>query len=450
MSAFEATSAFHSLETSTVQLDSEMLNRIRQLVAKRLVGHAERNVDTPDAVRRLLEEVGIVPATDQAKRNFWMLGENWWRQILDGKAHKLGKWVFDQGLHGWNAEPGFLESALHACAYATENFDQILTYEGYEEIHAIACRHFKGSENNTLCASSEIRTLRDVREYIISEIHDPSFKRSLKKMQDLRTALNMFDRWAEYADVSLNEDFTMLRNAVYEATRTKDVLCWRYPEDFNDEMDLDNIYKMISTDLLPKVTEEVIREEVLHCAFLNQIFRDFASRFDIDEPLTEAEKGRNPGQIKTAYRECDQNAIRCIVHEMFREAQECLEQAQRDAANDVLSLSSGMMPESVVERVGKIKVSYQEQTLQIVANLYAELMWLHPWIDGQGRASLIQLSALLTREGLHPAILEEPYFCLTNTVEDSTSYLKEGLLAYEQACMEFGVHSEGKIPSVQI
>lgn len=69
------------MKTSGGQLDPGMLNRIRHLVAKRALGHAEKNVDTPDAVRRILEEEGIVPDFNQAKRNYWMLGGNWWRQI---------------------------------------------------------------------------------------------------------------------------------------------------------------------------------------------------------------------------------------------------------------------------------------------------------------------------------------------------------------------------------
>ena len=39
---------------------------------------------------------------------YYGLGDNWWKQIINGKAHEYGKDVFDQGLHGGSVEPGFL------------------------------------------------------------------------------------------------------------------------------------------------------------------------------------------------------------------------------------------------------------------------------------------------------------------------------------------------------
>ncbi|MBA3239495.1 MAG: Fic family protein [Parachlamydiaceae bacterium] len=70
--------------------------------------------------------------------------------------------------------------------------------------------------------------------------------------------------------------------------------------------------------------------------------------------------------------------------------------------------------------------------LGLIAQLFAELEWAHPWIDGQGRTDLILLNGLLAREGLHPCILQEPYYSSINDTNSWVTYLKEGLAKFEE------------------
>lgn len=75
---------------------------------------------------------------------FWGLKDNWWKQIIDGKYHKYGPKVFDEGTHGGKSEPGFYDGIKNACEYAITQIDQPLTVEFYKKIHHIACVHFVG------------------------------------------------------------------------------------------------------------------------------------------------------------------------------------------------------------------------------------------------------------------------------------------------------------------
>ena len=42
------------------------------------------------------------------------------------------------------------------------------------------------------------------------------------------------------------------------------------------------------------------------------------------------------------------------------------------------------------------------------------------------------MAYLLTREGLHPCILQNPFVSTSNSIEQWVDYLKKGLLEYEK------------------
>ncbi|HEY5235578.1 MAG TPA: Fic family protein, partial [Rhabdochlamydiaceae bacterium] len=85
------------------------------------------------------------------------------------------------------------------------------------------------------------------------------------------------------------------------------------------------------------------------------------------------------------------------------------------------------------QAIEPIKVDYQERAIRIIARLYAELEWIHPWHDGQGRTDLISLNGLLCQEaGLHPCILEYPYFSSSNSIDAWVDYLKAGLQEFNK------------------
>lgn len=104
---------------------------------------------------------------------------------------------------------------------------------------------------------------------------------------------------------------------------------------------------------------------------------------------------------------------------LFKEFNRNIDEAQKEAYSKLNK-----------QDVETIKSEYQERAIFLIGRLFAELEWLHPWIDGQGRTDLINLSGLLCREGLHPPILDFPYFSSTSFLEDWLVYLKEGLAKF--------------------
>ncbi len=105
---------------------------------------------------------------EAAENRFTALGDNWWKQIYDGKYHPFGKMVFDQGLHkiGNNSakEPGFYASALKAFHLAKENLGNKVTVDFYLDLHKLACDHFNGEKNNTGMLSQEAGAFRNISE----------------------------------------------------------------------------------------------------------------------------------------------------------------------------------------------------------------------------------------------------------------------------------------------
>jgi hypothetical protein len=87
--------------------------------------------------------------TNQLSIKYFELGENWWKQIIDGCYQHHGKLVFDQGLHRGHVEPGYLAGVENASRYAVEALaTQNLNLEIYKRIQAIACSHFNRSPDS--------------------------------------------------------------------------------------------------------------------------------------------------------------------------------------------------------------------------------------------------------------------------------------------------------------
>lgn len=100
--------------------------------------------------------------------------------------------------------------------------------------------------------------------------------------------------------------------------------------------------------------------------------------------------------------------------------------------NTVSSIKNSNLKSSTADQLIKVKEDYQNNVVILIGQLFAELEWAHPWIDGQGRTDLISLNGLHAREGLHPCILEEPYYSTNNLENEWVEYLKEGLAKFEE------------------
>ncbi len=102
----------------------------------------------------------LSPTKEQAKAQFWGLGQDYWKQIIDGKYHHLGKLVFDEALHQGPKEPGFLHSLSLGYKFASKSLTEEPNVEFYKNLHKKLCWHFKGNENNTLITADQCGQFR--------------------------------------------------------------------------------------------------------------------------------------------------------------------------------------------------------------------------------------------------------------------------------------------------
>src|SRR5579883_1465214 len=94
--------------------------------------------DNAQDLEQLKVELDQMPAMKPPERVFWDLGKRFWMQIIDGKFHKFGQWVFDKGLHGGAVEPGFFGSIKAACLWIGTRTDIVkkLTSTYYKMVHS--------------------------------------------------------------------------------------------------------------------------------------------------------------------------------------------------------------------------------------------------------------------------------------------------------------------------
>jgi len=126
---------------------------------------------TADELRSVLIKNGILPSADQAKATFWGLGDEWWKQIIDGSQHQHGKMVFDEGLHKGHIEPGYLAGIEKASRHFTNNFEQPFSLELYSQTHQEACGHFRQNPGDgTQCRGNMVNTFRTEMERCTEEL----------------------------------------------------------------------------------------------------------------------------------------------------------------------------------------------------------------------------------------------------------------------------------------
>jgi hypothetical protein len=95
------------------------------------------------------------------KEVYFSLGEEKWREGIDGEHQKHGSLVYDKGLHGGKTEPGFMQSMQQAFVYMSNHLGYPTTASFYLELHKVVCNHFRGTETNTLMGQDKIGVFRD-------------------------------------------------------------------------------------------------------------------------------------------------------------------------------------------------------------------------------------------------------------------------------------------------
>ena len=331
---------------------------------------------------------GYPVSKEAAERIYCGLGEkNWWKQLYDGRFHHLGPEVFDQGLHGYEKEPGFYKSALKAFHYAKSHLKERLTVRFYKKLHQIACSHFDGQRTRTQIKASETGQFRNGQSSGVickmkfsvlldvverkSDIKDPRRKTIIEDYDALSTTYNNPGIWKGKFTITPDEAQnieTIIQKQLKDVRATLAV--WNQ----------DQIMKHIAPNVSIKEDRFFIR------------YRKTSSEFSFE----------------------------VVISSLFSKFNSDLNEIDAQ----------------IIRSVGKKVSDLAHQKLVLIGRLYYALEWGHPYPDGQGRTDLLLLAKLLSENGFTPAILDEPYMSSFSSEEDWIAYLEEGMQKWQSEAPE--------------
>ncbi len=322
--------------------------------------------------------VTAAPNSEEAPKQtpyevFWGLGDNWWKQFIDGKYHQYGPRVFDTGAHQGPVEPGFYDSLRSACLYASEHLDpqEKLTIPFYRQIHRLACAHFNGKATSTEMTAKWAGHFRP----------------------------------AKYCQMMRDKFYFELPGVDYIEMRKKLVLYRQIDIFMSKQVDIPA--ETIASNCLEQLGITI--GEAFECMDHNVQLREEEQAKIVQINQTIEQK---IGKVATVT--SDRYKMRIDYHLKASEVKSHLKKVF-DQFNEEMS-----------------RAVSEEEKIRAIANLFQLLEWMHPFHDGQGRTDLILLATLLSAHGLNPPILESPYvstFCL---FDEWVIYLTRGMEAWRQ------------------
>jgi len=308
---------------------------------------------------------------------FWALGSDYWRQIIDGKWHYLNsRLVFDCGLHGYQKEPGFFESLRNGCRYATMNFNNLSSVSFYQNLNKTLCEHFPSDQ-----------TLQEDYGTLMSSTDAGSF----------RLQNNIECEGSIYCLYPMSKDLVFKNFSTDELSSLfKDGFFIPFVKNSNEwDKENDNKWdqiiwaKSLSTQLDKKIEE------------INEYIAKRSFEVGASNTIAVISKNDSETNLKISYY-CDTSEMPAVVENVFNEFEANIAKAQT-----------------------------RDDKIRCIADLYQMLEWIHPFPDGQGRTDLVLLAALLSKHGINPSILMEPYVSTFCSIEDWTEYLKKGIIMWQ-------------------
>ena len=111
--------------------------------------------------------------TTLLQQTYWRLGNNKWKEGIDGRYHHFGREVFDRGLHKGAVEPGFLQSLFNAYAFVSDHLGERITSRFYLDLHGALCAHFDGERTGTLMGPEKVGVFRNHDDALSWTIRNP-------------------------------------------------------------------------------------------------------------------------------------------------------------------------------------------------------------------------------------------------------------------------------------
>lgn len=309
------------------------------------------------------------------KQTYYGLGDNLWKQIIDGKDHQYGKDVYDQGLHRRSkAEQGYLKGVISGSEKAIELLStNDLTIDIYKNIHKITCSHFNGAATGT-SESDTPGNFRTSDRHVVAYLNIRSFGST----QEERELMSEFNYGAVIAREIFNPEnqFVSAQNPG-KVPAEIDRKCFRptWEKSFGPNRDK---------------AAEIIARTFNSVDALNKDAKPYGTTFyKIEE-----------GEIMVSHsRDLD---LEKSVSEHFE------------------AFTSAIKSTTTAK-----------EKLICIAKLFQGLEWLHPPADGTTRTDLLIMNVLLCKYGLNPVILYDPNFALVHTLDQWIPHLEQGIKAWQ-------------------
>lgn len=312
-----------------------------------------------------------------AQALFCGLGEEWWKQVIDGKYHRFGPMVFDQGLHIKNrSEPGFYGSLIEALNFTKEHLCEPLTVDFYCKLHKKACAHFKGKANNTDMEWYSTGQFRGRTEEPVTTTFGVEAMMGFILRND--TSYDNKER--------LIKDFQQIKTYINNNRSIETLIA---------DLKEDGCVKIITFDQYNQF-ESLFRAKYAEFeAYIKTLDHNILPHFKLDDNV-----------LRLSY---SRNDLHHFVEIVISDYKEAIARAATD-----------------------------DKKLEAIADVYQKLEWLHPFRDGQGRTDLVILSKLLSENGFNPPILMEPYVSSYVPLKEWVNYLKEGIQKWKdlKSCSE--------------
>lgn len=313
------------------------------------------------------------------------LGENWWMQNIDGGRHREGPWAFDD-----DEEPGYLNGIGKGCGF---------TYSHLEE--PLSVKLYKGIHQSCLCQS------------VIEKISAKNVGKFVPAGRSTTPASWLFgvDLRTEEAIHRDDEEFKNYQK-IYGARKCA--------------LDPHRIHEV--RHLFPGSNDDEIRSKIANAKiWLEKRQEKLEARRELINNQIEQRSlalGLRKPLCELRFYEYENGfPKRLMIQYGF------YDEVSKDESLDVQRLVEKIFIE-YEQNVTNAKTP--EEKLAHIADLYQVLNWLHPFTDGQGRATLLLLAKELCRHGFNPPILNSPHLANYALLSEWISYLKEGIIEWQK------------------
>jgi hypothetical protein len=349
------------------------------------------------------------PIYNEAYRTYWALGDHCWKQQgIDGKDHRHGKWVYDQGLHApTKKEPGYWEMVSNPNVLT-----QDLKVDLYQGIQKIACRHFdiRSRDQAGKEAIGQFFADRDPRSgggKAARAAKTDLFCHTPETNEKRTKLLRQYRPFDSVRPLTTTRSFSKEEQESHfkqEFSRFKKAHPGWYEEDEPVEFFIED-YK-IATEWLNECGTETNRKMDSLNAYVSKKSKDLGlshpvAVFDHDPDPRFHSASMESYRVEIRYK-CTQEELVPIVTRLFNEYNKKMSTA-----------------------------TTRDEKLYHIADLFQMLEWIHAFADGQGRTDWLVLNKELCRHGFTPAIFENPYVSSWCSLEEWIYYLEDGMKRWQ-------------------